>query len=197
MLSSALFVHPDHVVMVEGEFGLPLLIKNLPAILSISGAGLALLLYHRYYRASAVLVEMTETRLGLATYRFFNAKWGIDIIYNRYVIEPALQLGLLTSKILDRGVIELLGPFGLSESLYGSSTRLASADTGSVSAYGLYIFVGVIAITLLLFVPMLTGANQETLNPQLTEGVFGDIRVVLLYGAALFYMTSSLSPTNS
>ena len=71
MLSSALFVHPDHVVMVEGEFGLPLVIKNLPAILSISGAGLALVLYNRYFN---VLVEMTETRLGLATYRFLNAK---------------------------------------------------------------------------------------------------------------------------
>lgn len=71
MLSTALFVHPNHVVMVEGEFGLPLLIKNLPALLSVGGAGLAILLYHRYPN---VLVAMTETRLGLAVYRFFNAK---------------------------------------------------------------------------------------------------------------------------
>ena len=71
MLATALFVHPDHVVMVEGEFALPLIIKNLPALLSVGGAGLAILLYHQYPN---VLTSMTETSLGLAVYRFFNAK---------------------------------------------------------------------------------------------------------------------------
>ena len=71
MLATALFVHPNHVVMVEGEFALSLFIKNLPALLSVGGAGLALLVYHRYPN---VLVSMTESTLGLAIYRFFNAK---------------------------------------------------------------------------------------------------------------------------
>lgn len=71
MLSTALFMHPDHVSLVDGEFGLPLLIKNLPAILSISGAGLAVLMYHKF---PYVLTNMTETSVGLAMYRFFNAK---------------------------------------------------------------------------------------------------------------------------
>jgi NADH-ubiquinone oxidoreductase chain 5 len=177
MLSTALFVHPDHVVMIEGEFALPLFIKNLPALLSVGGAGLALVLYHRYPN---VLVSLTETSLGLAIYRFFNAKWAIDIVINRYVIEPALHLGLLTSKVLDRGVIELLGPHGLSQSLYNSSARLARPDTGSISAYGLYIFIGVVALLLLLFVPT---ALQQSLN----------FSLVLVLGAALFYLP--LTPT--
>jgi NADH-ubiquinone oxidoreductase chain 5 len=66
--------------------------------------------------------------------------------------------------VLDRGVIELLGPYGLSQSLYGSSTRLASADTGSISTYGLYIFVGAVSLTLLLFAPLVTGVSVEGLN---------------------------------
>ena len=66
----------------------------------------------------------------------------------------------MTSKVLDRGVIELIGPHGLSQSLYGASSRLASADTGSISTYGLYIFVGAIAITLLLFAPALSGTES-------------------------------------
>ncbi len=113
-------------------------------------------------------------------------------MYNRYVIEPVLNVGLMTSKILDRGVIELLGPYGLSQSLYGSSTRLAIADTGSISSYGLYIFVGVITLILLLFVPLLTGADS-LLNNNSSGGVInhlGDLRIVLLYGAAIFYITS-------
>lgn len=101
------------------------------------------------------------------------------------MIEPALAVGLYTSKILDRGVIELLGPFGLSESLYGASTRLASADTGSISTYGLYIFVGAIALTLLLFAPALSGVDSVLATQAST------VRLLLLYGAAVFYMTSS------
>jgi NADH-ubiquinone oxidoreductase chain 5 len=89
----------------------------------------------------------------------------------------------MTSKVLDRGVIELIGPFGLSQSLYGASSRLASADTGSISTYGLYIFVGAIAITLLLFAPVLSGVDSSLSS-------LGDIRLALVYGAALFYIGS-------
>lgn len=54
----------------------------------MSGAGFALMLYHRY---PDVLVYMTETQRRLAMYRFFNAKSALDIIYNRYLIKPALR----------------------------------------------------------------------------------------------------------
>jgi len=111
------------------------------------------------------------------------------VLYNKYIISPALSLGLSTSKVLDRGVIELLGPHGLSQSLYTSSRQLASIDTGVISTYGLFIFIGAISVTLLLFAPFL---------PELSGGAyavdesmiayFSDIRVVLLYGAAFFYL---------
>jgi NADH-ubiquinone oxidoreductase chain 5 len=176
MLSTALFVHPIHVVIIEGEFALPLLIKNLPAILSVFGAGLAILLYHQY---PAVLVYFTYTRLGLAIYRFFNAKWAFDIIYNKYILSPALFLGLITSKILDRGVIELLGPYGLSVSLYGSSIRLASADTGSVSTYGLSLITIILSIISILFGPMIM------LDFPL------DFSLILVLISAIFYMSAT------
>lgn len=71
MLATALFTHPDNITLIEAEFALPLLIKNMPAVLSVLGAGFALLLYHQY---PAVLVYMTESRVGLAAFKFFNAK---------------------------------------------------------------------------------------------------------------------------
>lgn len=79
----------------------------------------------------------------------------------------------------------------MSQSLYGSSTRLASADTGSISTYGLYIFVGAITLTLLLFAPLLSTTESDSFLASL-----GDIRMVLLYGAALFYITSEESTTD-
>jgi len=74
-LSTALFIHPDNNVLIEGEFALPTLIKNLPVLLSVLSAGLAVLLYHRY---PSVLTYMTDPAtfggLGLAIYKMFNAK---------------------------------------------------------------------------------------------------------------------------
>ena len=96
----------------------------------------------------------------------------------------------MTSKVLDRGVIELLGPYGLSESLYGSSTRLASADTGSISTYGLYIFVGAVSLTLLLFAPLLGTEGASTDSSSFMSYISRDLRIVLLYGAAIFYIPS-------
>ena len=97
---------------------------------------------------------------------------------------PALHLGLYTSKIIDRGVIERIGPYGLSQSLYNASSRLASADTGSVATYSLFIFIGAISLILLLFIPALSD-QYSVLSTQNSN-----IRLVLLYGAALFYMTN-------
>lgn len=94
-----------------------------------------------------------------------------------------MTLGLATSKVLDRGVIELLGPFGLSQTLYSSSRQLASVDTGVISTYGLFIFIGAISLTLLLFAPIFGGESMLA--------YLGDLRLVLLYGAAFFYIGST------
>ena len=47
MLSASLFVHPSHVTLVEAEFSIPTFYKLLPAIGTLGGAALALLMYHR------------------------------------------------------------------------------------------------------------------------------------------------------
>jgi NADH-ubiquinone oxidoreductase chain 5 len=117
------------------------------------------------------------------------------VLYNKYIIGPALSLGLSTSKILDRGVIELLGPHGLSQSLYTSSRQLASIDTGVISTYGLFIFIGAISVTLLLFAPFLPALSGQA--DESTVSYFNDIRIVLLYGAAFFYIGGSLRAEQS
>lgn len=71
MLSTALFTHPDHNVLVEAHYSLPLTVKLLPTILTILGTVMALALYLKY---PAVSLMITNTRLGKILYQFFNAK---------------------------------------------------------------------------------------------------------------------------
>lgn len=86
---------------------------------------------------------------------------------------------MVTAKVLDRGAIELLGPFGLTNSLYGGSRQIAMLDTGVVTQYALYIMIGLISITLLLFVPILSGLSLDNI---------GDLRLILIYGASLLFI---------
>lgn len=41
-----------------------------------------------------------------------------------------LQLGYVISKVLDRGIIELVGPYGLATGLSSGSSNVAKLDKG-------------------------------------------------------------------
>jgi NADH-ubiquinone oxidoreductase chain 5 len=66
-----------------------------------------------------------------------------------------LQLGYYISKIIDRGIIELVGPYGLSNSLINTGKNIAKLDTGIITTYGLYIILGLIILILVVFFPLL------------------------------------------
>lgn len=177
-LSSALFIHPTHITLVEAEFSIPLFYKLLPAVGSALGAATALLLYHRL---PYLAVNLTMNKLGYMMYTFFNGKYFVDVIYNNYIINNALGFGLVTSKVLDRGLVEKVGPFGLTGSFYNTSRQLATLDSGIITSYALYIILGFISLTLLLFVPVLTEGGGTGL---------GDLRLVFLF---LLTTTAGLS----
>ena len=157
----------------------------LPAIGTIGGASLALLMYHRLANFT---VDLALSDLGKRIYTFFNAKWFFDAVINHYVINKALGLGMITAKVLDRGAIELLGPFGLTNSLYGGSQTISRLDTGIVTQYALYIMIGLISITLLLFVPILSGISLDNI---------GDLRLILIYAAGLLFAFGKSEVTGS
>ena len=53
-----------------------------------------------------------------------------------------LKLGGQTTKVIDKGSIELVGPFGLEKGLVSLSKNISSLDTGVITSYALYILVG-------------------------------------------------------
>lgn len=71
MLSSSLFVHPSHITLVEAEFSIPTFYKLLPAVGTIAGASLALLMYHQLANFT---VQLSLSDLGKRLYTFFNGK---------------------------------------------------------------------------------------------------------------------------
>lgn len=179
-LSTALFQHPDHISLIEAEFGLPLFFKLLPAVGSLFGAGLAVYLYHA---APLFTIHLTDGVVGKALYKFLNGKWLVDNVYNHYVITGALKVGHTISKVIDRGIIELVGPFGLSNVLTKTGRNIASYDTGVITSYALYIILGLISFIFLLFAPILLGGTLESV-------LGGDIGLILVFLSALVLLPS-------
>ena len=150
---NSLFYHPNHVSIIEAEFSLPLNIKLLPTILSIIGGCLAFFLYH--YGIHFIKDIKKFFKNFYIFYTFLNSKYLLDIIYNQYLISGGLYVGFTISKILDKGFIELIGPYGLTKGSYNLSFILTKLDTGIITTYALYITLGLISLLLLLFSPLI------------------------------------------
>jgi NADH-ubiquinone oxidoreductase chain 5 len=179
---NSLFIHPNNISLIEAEFSLPIFIKLLPVILSLLGASLALLLYHNN---PEFVISLTENLLGRKIYTFLNGKYLFDVIYNQYIIAGGLQLGYYISKVLDRGVIELIGPYGLSSSLTESGINIAKLDTGVVTTYSLYITLCLLYLLFLVFAPILIDTSLLT-----------ELRLFIIYISALILVISPLFQLN-
>src|ERR1700722_6956903 len=151
--------HETNLSVIIPLFLLSLFIKLLPVILSLLGASLALLLYHNN---PEFVISLTENILGRKIYTFLNGKYLFDVIYNQYIIAGGLQLGYYISKVLDRGVIELIGPYGLSSTLTDSGINIAKLDTGVVTTYSLYITLCLLYLLFLVFAPILIDTSLLT-----------------------------------
>jgi NADH-ubiquinone oxidoreductase chain 5 len=145
---NSLFIHPNNINLIEAEYSLNLGIKLLPTLLSLLGCVSALVLYHYY---PYLINNLTESSLGKKIYNLFNNKYYFDIIYNKYIINNGFKLGYNISKQIDRGAIELMGPFGLSTTIYNISKNISKLDTGIITTYALYITIGLLFFITFVF----------------------------------------------
>lgn len=174
---NSLFIHPNNISIIEAEFSLNPIIKLLPAIFSLSGAILAIFMYHK---TPEILINLTETKLGRKLYSFLNGKYYFDVIYNHYVVSQGLRLGYRISKELDRGAIELLGPYGLANTFIKTGVNIAKLDTGIITTYSLYITIGLISLLFLIFAPVLIDTSM-----------FSEIRLIIIFFASLVLVLSN------
>jgi len=145
---NSVFIHPSHEIMIEIEWGVPTLFKLLPFICTILFSVLAIVLSEFF---PEFIMSFKFTRFGYNLFGFFNQRFLVELFYNRYVTGFVLKFGGHTTKILDKGSIELVGPFGLEKGLLNLSNKISSLDTGVVTTYALYILTGLILYMLILF----------------------------------------------
>jgi NADH-ubiquinone oxidoreductase chain 5 len=144
---NSLFVHPNHSIFFDTEYGVPLFYHLLPLLGSLLGGFLTLFLYNFFPLLFILLINSFFYR---ALYRFFNQKYFVDNLYTNFFINPALNFGYITGKLLDRGVFETIGPFGIIQMFITISNRIISIDTGFLPQYALYIFMGSLGLMVVI-----------------------------------------------
>ena len=122
-------------------------------------------------------VSLTDNATSRALYGFINGQWRWNAAITGLVITPLMNLGYVTTKVLDRGLIETVGPYGFSTILPNMGRSIASYDTSVVTNYALYIVLGFLSFGIMAIAPLvLPGVPSTTLT---------DVSLVLLIIAGL------------
>jgi NADH-ubiquinone oxidoreductase chain 5 len=137
--------HPANAELVGYHF-IPRTVTLLPLFGTILGAVLAVIF-------AWPIPFVTTHPLIKNVYVFFRSKWQFDVVYNNYVAYKVLDWGADTWAAVDKGVLELLGPKGISYTIFNKlvpTSRLMS--TGTVHDYAIvYISTILLGIYYLAF----------------------------------------------
>jgi NADH-ubiquinone oxidoreductase chain 5 len=135
---NSIFVLPENMNRIDAEF-ICQTYKLLPVILSITGASLAFIFYTF---GKNFLFKLKVSRLGKKFYNFLNKKWFFDKIINEHITQNFLKFGYrVCYKIIDRGIIEVLGPLGLTKIVLKKSKYLYYFQSGHIFHYTLLFLI--------------------------------------------------------
>nr|YP_010208836.1 NADH dehydrogenase subunit 5 [Skeletonema grevillei]UBA16146.1 NADH dehydrogenase subunit 5 [Skeletonema grevillei] len=171
---NAMFTTTENMNRIDSEF-ITHIYKILPVILSLLGATLSFLLYSF---GSKLLVQLKLSVLGKKIYNFFNKKWFFDKVYNEQIGQFFFTISYtVTYKIIDRGIIEIFGPMGLSSIITKKATNIAKMQTGYLYHYTFLILTG---LTLIL------GLRQFWIF----VGSFTDFKIFILFFVLSFFLAN-------
>ena len=145
-IDNGVFIHPLHEIIINTEFAVHTFYKLFPLVLTVT---FSLLTIFTLEYLSNLLIYYKFTRIIYNIFSLFNLRLLFEFFYNKYITGNIFKLGGQTTKILDKGSVELLGPFGLEKLLVKLSKNLSTLDTGIVTSYSLYILMGLMFYMLL------------------------------------------------
>jgi NADH-ubiquinone oxidoreductase chain 5 len=138
---NSLFIHPMHEILLNTEFSVPTFFKLLPLLFTI-GLSVISLFFTEFF--PKLLIKFKLSFVGYNVFGFLNQRFLVELFYNRYVTGLVLKLGGQTVKVMDKGSVELFGPYGLENKLTNISRYINNLSTGVVTTYALYILIGLI-----------------------------------------------------
>ncbi|YP_009252431.1 NADH dehydrogenase subunit 5 (mitochondrion) [Hirsutella rhossiliensis] len=137
---NSIFIHPMHEILIDTEFAVPSLFKLLPLIFTVLFSVLAIV-YPEFIPSAISSFKLSN--LGYYIFGFFNQRFLLEFFYNKFIVNTVLDIGGQTTKILDKGSIEWVGPYGMGVVLTTISKTVSNLSKGVVTDYALYILISI------------------------------------------------------
>nr|YP_009546951.1 NADH dehydrogenase subunit 5 [Hirsutella thompsonii]AYP41270.1 NADH dehydrogenase subunit 5 [Hirsutella thompsonii]AYP41300.1 NADH dehydrogenase subunit 5 [Hirsutella thompsonii] len=139
-IDNSIFIHPMHEILIDTEFAVHSTFKLLPLILTVLFTVLGIL-YPEFI--PSVISNFKLSNIGYYIFGFFNQRFLVEFFYNKFIVNTVLDIGGQTTKVLDKGSIEWVGPYGMAVMLTRISKTVSNLSKGVVTDYALYILIGV------------------------------------------------------
>nr|BCG67636.1 NADH dehydrogenase subunit 5 [Haptophyceae sp. NIES-3900] len=140
---NALFIHPEHVVLPDAEF-IPTSVKLIPLVCTFSGSFMSLVLVGSVFGLESFSFRFRSLVAVRKAIGFLSKKWYFDQLYNQVIASLVMRLGYFwTFRTIDKGIIEMLGPFGISWAVYRFSRIVSWVQTGFLYHYTFVVLTGV------------------------------------------------------
>jgi NADH-ubiquinone oxidoreductase chain 5 len=136
------YINPLNLNQIEAEY--QTILKKLTPLIIIIISGITII---GIYRLNPKILIKMKKGLGRAIYIFLNQRYLFETIYNKIILKNILKIGYNhTFKIIDRGLLENIGPEGLKRKFLLFANRLNVLHTGFLQHYTLYFIIGIIII---------------------------------------------------
>lgn len=145
---NSLLISPRTTRSVRSHM-IPVWVSALPLVTVFLG-----LLMAYVFVSTGPLPFCTETYMK-KIYLFFRTRWGFDLVWNQQISLKVLQQGSISMASLDKGVLELLGPRGVTTKVTNwILPSVQKLQTGAVHDYALLLQILIAVGLLLLAYPM-------------------------------------------
>lgn len=119
-------------------------LKLMPLFFSLAGCLLSFYIYNFSVFTSSLVGKLSILN---SFYSFFNRKWYFDNVYNEFVMNNVIKFGYsVFVKTIDKGVLEFLGPLGLSSFFKFLSLRVSNFQSGLIYHYAFIFLVGLVIL---------------------------------------------------
>ena len=151
--NNSLFLLPSHFNHLEADFISPF-VKNLPLLVSLFGffiGTFSTLYFSRKSFISSSVNPSLFNQIWSSISAFFSAAGYFNAVYNRIFLIFFNLSYISANKYLDKGWLELLGPFGLYK-VFRSFSSFLRANPPSIIFFSVgYMFFSLVFFTLFLF----------------------------------------------
>ncbi len=144
----------DKPLLSDVEF-LKFYVKLLPLVFMLCGCFVSILFnYYFFFKLFVYDKIFKNLEQFVFFYSFFNQKWFFDFFYNVFVVNFFIFFGYHVSYIkLDKGVLELVGPFGFYTFFYKIYEGLYLMQSGNIINYLFYFFCLLSICIFYIFLP--------------------------------------------